>query len=364
MRLKSFTFRDNINLFIHVSVWMIFAYVLFFQYLFTCDCNPPSFFWLKQFLLLISLIFLFYFHLKYIIPRWLLNKNYGPYILITTTLLFTHLMYSRVVDRLILRISKGIYANIDMSSLDMILQQVNPFVGRAYYDKMMPIIDLLLVAIGIIIAFSKNWQVEQKRMQELEQERISAELTYLKAQINPHFFFNTLNNIYSYTLIDGDIARNAISNLSKMMRYVLYDSQNQQTTLEKEISFITEYIGLMKLRLTNNVKIDTLFETENPKVSLAPMIFLPFVENAFKHGISTIENCFIQLTLQQSFDKIQFEISNSKVNSQSPSLEKSNGIGLVNTKRRLDLLYPNQYDLKIDDSDENVYKVSLTIYTP
>lgn len=355
------SFRDHIHIYAQVFAWMILAYTLFFQYLLTCDCNPPLFFWVKQCLLMVSLIALYYIHVQVLIPKWIIHKKYTVYIFLTTAIVLVHILFSRMADRLIIRVSKGIYRDIDFTSLESVLVQINPFLGKGYYDKIMPILDLLLVAIGLILAISKKWQNEQNLRQELEQERLSAELTYLKAQINPHFFFNTLNNIYSYTLIDGDIARKAISNLSKMMRYVLYDSQGSTTTLEKEISFIEDYIGLMKLRVTDKVTIETSFQVTNKDVPIAPMIFLPFVENAFKHGISTIEECFIRIELTQEENRVKFEVVNSLL-SKRQSLDESNGIGLANTRRRLDLLYPGKHELQAEAAGE-VFEVQLKIQT-
>lgn len=353
--------KNHIQIYIQVFAWIILAYTLFFQYLLTCDCNPPVFFWVKQCLLMISLIALYYIHVQALIPKWILHKKYPAYILLTTLVVSVHILFSRMADRLIIRVSKGIYRDIDFTTVESVLVQVNPFAGKGYYDKIMPILDLLLIAIGIILAIRKKWQNEQNLRQELEQERLNAELTYLKAQINPHFFFNTLNNIYSYTLVDGDIARKAISNLSKMMRYVLYDSQGSSTTLEKEIAFIEDYIGLMKLRVTDKVQIETSFHVTNRDVPIAPMIFLPFVENAFKHGISTIEECFIHIKLNQQADLITFEVVNSLL-SKRQSLDESNGIGLANTRRRLALLYPGKHELTATAA-EDTFEVQLKIQT-
>lgn len=356
------SFRKNINIYIQFFAWIILAYTLFFQYLLTCDCNPTVLFWIKQCIIMVSLVILFYVHNRILIPKYFLNKKLSTYASLTTLYVVIHILFSRMADRLIVKISKGVYQDIDFSDTEAFLLQINPFLGKGYYDRVIPILDLLLVAIGIILAINKKWQNEQKRRQELEQERLSSELTYLKAQINPHFFFNTLNNIYSYTLIDGDIARKAISNLSKMMRYVLYDSQTNTTMLDKEIAFINDYIDLMKLRVTDKVQIRTSFEVTGKDVLIAPMLFLPFVENAFKHGISTIEECFIDIRLIYDGSNLTFEVINSLL-SKRQSLDESNGIGLVNTKRRLDLLYPDKYELIAHSTENKTFEVKLKIET-
>lgn len=356
------SFKNNIYNYIQFFAWIILGYTLFFQYLLTCDCNPTVLFWIKQCILMSSLITLYYVHAQVFIPKWIIQKKFPVYIFLTGTTVVLHILFSRMADRLIIKLGKGVFQDIDFTTFDAVMMQINPFVGKGYYDKIIPILDLLLIAIGIILTISRKWQNEQKIRQELEQERLSSELTYLKAQINPHFFFNTLNNIYSYTLIDGDIARKAISNLSKMMRYVLYDSQTHTTTLQKEVEFINDYIDLMKLRVTDKVKIETSFEVKNKEVLIAPMLFLPFVENAFKHGISTIEDCFIEIKLVQNGNNLIFEVINSLL-SKRQSLDESNGIGLANTKRRLDLLYPNKYELTAQPTENGTFEVKLKIET-
>lgn len=356
------SFRNNIHIYIQFFAWIILAYTLFFQYLLTCDCNPTMLFWIKQCIIMLSLILLFYIHNRILIPKYFLNKKLSSYISLTTLYVIIHILFSRMADRLIVKISKGVYRDVDFTHVETLITQINPFLGKGYYDRVIPILDLLLVAIGIILAINRKWQNEQKRRQELEQERLSSELTYLKAQINPHFFFNTLNNIYSYTLIDGDIARKAISSLSKMMRYVLYDSQTHTTTVDKEVAFIKDYMDLMKLRVTDKVKIETSFEVTNKDIPVAPMLFLPFVENAFKHGISTIEDCFIDIKLVQHGNNLTFEVVNSLL-SKRRSLDESNGIGLINTKRRLDLLYPQKYELIARENENGTFEVRLKIET-
>lgn len=356
------SFRKYINIYIQVFAWIILAYTLFFQYLLTCDCDPTVLFWIKQSIIMVSLVVLFYVHNRNLIPNYFLKKKIPAYISLTTILVIGQILFSRVADRLIVRVAKSVYVDVDFSNAEAFFLQINPFFGKGYYDRMIPILDLLLIAIGIILAINKKWQDEQKQRQILEQERLSSELNYLKAQINPHFFFNTLNNIYSYTLIDGDIARKAISNLSKMMRYVLYDSQNNATTLDKEIAFINDYIDLMKLRVTDKVQIETSFEIKNHDIFIAPMLFLPFVENAFKHGISTIEECFIRIKLIQNENNLFFEVNNSLLTKRQ-SLEESNGIGLANTKRRLDLLYPGKYELTAQPTENGSFEVQLKIET-
>src|SRR6185437_1701172 len=198
----------------------------------------------------------------------------------------------------------------------------------------------LVLGISTSITVMEKWQKDRLIHQEMEQDKISSELSFLKAQINPHFFFNTLNNIYALTLVNADTSRKAIHQLSRMMRYVLYDTQNATPQLSQEIAFIKDYISLMQLRLTDVVKVNLTTPAILKDMAVAPMIFLPFVENAFKHGVSATQPSNINISVGQQNAIVELKISNSIIKEQNNNLEAGSGIGLNNTRRRLDLLYP------------------------
>jgi LytS/YehU family sensor histidine kinase len=222
--------------------------------------------------------------------------------------------------------------------------------------------NLLILGISTSFALLRKWQLDTTLRLALEQAKTASELSYLKAQINPHFFFNTLNNIYALTLIDTETAREAIHRLSRMMRYVLYDTQAGTTLLSKELAFVNDYIQLMQLRLTDKVTITVDPPTPLHDTSIAPMILLPFVENAFKHGVSALHPSSIYIGIQQRQHELQIDVRNTLFADKKPSLEVSNGIGLVNTRRRLDLLYPDRYTLQIDEqTPAGEYHVHLTL---
>ena len=146
------------------------------------------------------------------------------------------------------------------------------------------------------------------------------------------------------------------------MRYVLYDTQNSTTMLSQEIAFVNDYISLMQLRLTDVVKINFTSPALLKDAAVAPMIFLPFIENAFKHGVSTTQQSFIDIAIEQESQLITLRVDNTIIKEQNNSLEQGSGIGLNNTRRRLDLLYPEKYTLLIDeDADANIYSVNLTL---
>jgi sensor histidine kinase YesM len=186
----------------------------------------------------------------------------------------------------------------------------------------------------------------------------NAQLSFLKGQINPHFLFNTLNSIYSLAVTKSDEAPSAIVKLSNMMRYTVTEVENEFVTLEKEIQFLDNYIALQKIRLGNTCYIDFKFENKNPNEKIIPMLFIPFVENAFKYGISAEEKALIQIEIINSDGALEFKIYNKKLN-KNPQ-ETSTAIGISNTKKRLDLLYLNQHNLKITET-ANTFLVDLKI---
>ena len=220
-----------------------------------------------------------------------------------------------------------------------------------------------MLGISTSITVVGRWQDEAQGRAELEQQRIGSELASLKAQINPHFFFNTLNNIYALTLLDGEQARVAIHRLSRMMRYVLYETAAGPTLLSQEVAFVQDYITLMQLRFTDRVMVAFAPPAPLLDVPLAPMLLLPFVENAFKHGVAASHTSRIAVALcQPTPETLVLEVRNTRLSVPTTDLAGSNGIGLANTRRRLDLLYPGRYRLLVTErTPENEYLVELTL---
>ena len=201
---------------------------------------------------------------------------------------------------------------------------------------------------------------DDQEMGDMRHNMMQAELDYLKYQINPHFFMNTLNNIHALIDIDSEAAKDTVIELSKMMRYVLYDSEQDSITLEKEIQFLQHYIQLMRLRYSDSVEIVVDVPESSPsQVKIPPLIFIVFVENAFKHGISYNSRSYIHISIEVSAegDRVHYTVSNSK----NPSKWKTHGgIGLDNVRKRLDLLFPKRYQLEIEDTAHH-YSVELNI---
>jgi sensor histidine kinase YesM len=211
------------------------------------------------------------------------------------------------------------------------------------------------------IALAQQWYWADKALRNAEAARVAAELGNLRSQINPHFLLNTLNNIYALTAIDQTRAQNAIQQLSKMLRHMLYDNQEQLVSLADEVQFIENYINLMKIRLPQTVDVKFEKDLENPNTKVAPLLFISLVENAFKHGISSTEPSFIHMSMTQKGNSLCVIIENSNF----PKSEKDrsgHGIGLQQVQRRLDLAYYQQYEWKKGVSDDGtVYSSTIKI---
>jgi len=233
-----------------------------------------------------------------------------------------------------------------------------PFRLIHFFNYSFTSLFLIFFSLGLRM-IERNDSIE-KRQKELEKEKLNSELAFLKSQISPHFFFNTLNNIYSLIGINSEDARNAILKLSKLMRYLLYDSEQGLSQLSSEIDFMNNYIALMRLRMSEKVKLNVGFPSRYENTTIPPLLFIPFIENAFKHGISYREKSFIDIAMEVGKEWITFTCRNSIVKHvDEPGTERS-GIGLDNVSKRLGLLYPNNHELTIDKSD-NVFHVILKI---
>ena len=204
----------------------------------------------------------------------------------------------------------------------------------------------VVLFIATSMEISSRWhQMEDERI-EMEAARKEAELANLRSQINPHFLLNTLNNIYALTAFDTEKAQKAIMELSKMLRHMLYDNQQNMVNLKEEIQFIGNYVNLMKLRLPQNVEVR--FHSNYPEpcnIQVAPLIFISLVENAFKHGVSPMEKSFIDINISAEKDLLTCEIKNSNY-PKTQQDRSGHGIGLQQVERRLNLSYPQRHTWK------------------
>ena len=229
------------------------------------------------------------------------------------------------------------------------------FMGQ--HDIIAVVILLLMMGMNIGIKLYFKQRGDRKRLEQLEKENLEQQLEYLKYQINPHFLMNTLNNIHALVDIDPEKSKQTILELSKMMRFVLYEGNKQVVPLDREIAFLQNYIQLMKLRYTDKVKITVDVPKNLPNKEVPPLMFITFVENAFKHGVSYRQASFIDIAISIGEDKLVFDCRNSRIPKED---DKHGGVGLANVKKRLELIYGNRYALDIKD-EQDTYTVKLSL---
>jgi LytS/YehU family sensor histidine kinase len=238
-----------------------------------------------------------------------------------------------------------------------------PNQGQNKSPKPIPLYANFLILAILVVGFDAGLQISM-RWANLEQEKVTIEkesvenqLAFLKNQVSPHFFMNTLNNIHALVDIDAEESKKAIIKLSNLMRHLLYDSEEKATPIKKEIEFINSYIELMKLRFSDKVKINVEIPLEIPNKSIPPLLFTSLLENAFKHGISYNKESFITINISFNEHFLNFKIKNSN---HQKIAETASGIGIENTRKRLDLIYKNKYNLTINVS-EKIYQVNLKV---
>lgn len=293
---------------------------------------------------IIPYVVIFLVHNHLIAPRYLLKKRYALYLL--TNVIFVTIVFV-IID--------FYQMNIGHVSL------YGSFTNHEVYWNILFALFMNGTNGGIKLLYQSL--LDEQQMLRLKEENLRAEMTSLKYQINPHFFMNTLNNIHALIDIDTEAAKSAVIDLSKMMRYVLYDSEREMISLSADLQFLRNYIELMRIRYTDHVQITIdAPQTLPEKVAIPPLLLIVFVENAFKHGVSYNHPSYIHISLFYADKKLTAIISNSR-NPQPTSPTRQGGIGLENVRKRLDLLYgPHGYSLDIQQEEER-YTVKLVIPT-
>ncbi|MEM6320352.1 MAG: histidine kinase [Bacteroidota bacterium] len=224
------------------------------------------------------------------------------------------------------------------------------------------LINIIVVGASTIFKIISDWVKHQRERADLQTQTMQSELRFLKSQINPHFLFNTLNNLYALTLKKSDKAPEIVIKLSEMMRYMLYECNEKRVPLSKEVKYIQNYLDLEALRQGKEVEINFDVYGEVQNQTIAPLMFIPFLENSFKHGLNHhINQGYVDIRLDVEPQTVRLRIENSKPDSVPlPEHPRSGGIGLVNVRRRLNILYPENYQLNIEN-EPNSYAVDLKL---
>lgn len=287
-----------------------------------------------------------------------------------TLIVVFYLHHFVLFDRLVLR-KKQVFYVLSIVSLFVIALGIG-YYSKSYFFTFLPEFQrdlslndfvryltwfMLVILASLGLKLLSQWNRAEQRASEIETERLRTELSMLLAQLNPHFLFNSLNTVYSLSIKKSEAAPEAVLKLSHLLRYVIEDGNNETVSLEQEVNYLHNYIDMQKLRVTANTPINFDISGNPALVNIAPLLFLPLVENAFKYGISNSEPSAINIKLNCSPQKVEFIVTNGKFEING---KRSTGIGLNNVRRRLQLLYPDSHTLEINETIE-VYSVTLTI---
>ena len=338
MKVKPFTIA------IHTLVWillLVIPYVTTDQVFNSLAPTSGVKYLLLCIILSAVLITIFYFNYFFLIPKFLLTKKYWLY--------FTSLL---LAIALVLLLSGALFIFSDFNPET--LARTNPAI-----EKIIPVIIINVLLLWLLSIASSILWAAYNRIKQTESEKLSAQIASLKSQINPHFLFNTLNNIYATALDTAPRAADMIDKLSEMMRYTMKDTQQDYVLLEDEINYINNFIELQKLRLDRIVKLEYHSLENIPALRIAPMLLVPFIENAFKHGVNSEQKSYIKIRLTMNQTEFQLSVINSKVTVQKDISERS-GLGIINTNHRLNLIYPSKHLLVINETEKE-FSVSLHI---
>ena len=221
------------------------------------------------------------------------------------------------------------------------------------------LMSAFLAGIALLVHHVRRSLVVKQQLKEEQQKRTEAELEWLKNQLNPHFLFNTLNNISSLVQIDADKAQDAIAQLSDLLRYAMYESRHETVPIQGEVDFMRNYISLMELRCNDKTEVNTHFSIVNSQMEIAPLLFISLIENAFKHGVSSSRSSKIDISLLQNNGELVFICDNTNYPKDDADRSGS-GIGLENTRRRLELMYAGRYNWE-QSLENDIYHVRITL---
>ena len=287
------------------------------------------------------LMLLFYLCYFWLIDRLWFKKQYTFFILVAVTL--------------ILCVSYSKYELFSYFALHKSKHKMPPFHAFVYFDFLS---NLLPVVFAMAIRYAqRNFSLEIAQ-KEAQAHKLQANLTQLRYQLQPHFFFNALNNIYSLIAFDPQKAQESVHSLSKLMRHFMQNSDQKQISLAEEVDFLQQYISLMQLRLTDKTTVQVDFPKQVPQLTIAPLLFISLVENAFKHGVSATTTTTLSFSLKVEGNTVIFRSENTKIPTQESLY--SSGIGIDNLKKRLTLLYPERHQYTIEEK-EGKYIAQLTI---
>lgn len=354
----------------HFLVWLGYFLLLFWFYNETSRFEPSL---LKSMLITLVQAGVFYLNLHFLLPKYFENRQYTIYGIYILIILVVSLTLFHLFDYFSFKIEIGeVLKNREMGSNPSEIDQAiprekpprgGPRVFSDFYWRHILFHGFFIVIVLFLSTIYRNIRVslqKEKESLELKSRITEAESNMLKSQINPHFLFNTLNNIYSMAQLKSDQTPKAVHRLSELLRYVIYDCNQEFVQLGQEVRYLKSYIELNLMKDENITNISYDLEPIDEHLPIAPMILIPYVENAFKHShFEDIENSWIKIMLTTTGNRLNFAISNT-IPEITKAKDKTSGIGLENVAKRLQLIYPNRHYLNFDKRD-GIFKVELII---
>lgn len=336
------------DLWIKIAGWLILAIVLLLFIPMLYPAKLPIVYHFYHLILFVVLFGVYYLNTQKIIPSILKKRINFYYVIVFFGICALVINLMRLIETefdLQAQVYKSLYPNRDFYPED----------HTSYVNYYVFFLTALVLMIGYINFLLKRWQKEENKRRQIKAEKIKAELENLKAQINPHFFFNSLNTIYALTHNDIGKSQKALLKLSEMMRYAMNEENKKVVSLREETAFIQNYLELMHYRLPKNVQLSFELTQQQQKKKIAPMILLSFVENCFKHGISTEKACFIKITT--AFENNYFVLITENDWFPKRKNQLSKGIGIKNTKKRLAIIYEDAYLLEQKIKKNRFYSI-------
>lgn len=347
--------RKKLAVLLHILAWTIF--IILPMYFLVFYSQRDSTFLYRVYMQTFVYVLIFYINYIWLIPKIFIKGSKAKYFV---TAALTILAFYLVIDV----VNTYVFTNTPQDTkIEAELNKISrdhkvPSPPRQWHIYNYLFTSSLITGFCLGLKLTDKYMENEKQRKELEKERLNSELAFLKNQISPHFFFNTLNNIYSLVQINTDDAQKSILKLSKLMRYLLYETEHGNIQLSQEIEFMKNYLDLMKLRLTQKVELKVSFPEKYTDASIPPLLFIPFIENALKHGVSYRDHSFIHIAMEADEQEIRFTCANSIFTKTEETTDS--GIGLENIKKRLNLLFPEKHKLKISQTDA-VFQVELNI---
>lgn len=332
------------SLFWHIIVWLsLTAFLLFVIH----SNNKMTLHRILVTFVLYGVINISLFYLNYLlfIPKLLNRKRYA--------------LYAIAVITAIILYGLGKYGVALCFKADILTHMKGEVTSFKQYFISTLFVSVIFLFLSVVLKFASDWFLNERIQRDLENQRLTAELAFLKSQINPHFLFNSLNSIYSLAYQQSTNTPGAILKLSEIMRYMLYECNDNKVALEKELQYLQNYIDLQKIRFGDNAFIDFKVNGEVGDQKIVPLLLIAFIENAFKHGVANDPKSPITLLIHLDGEHLNFFIQNKK---HTNNRDAAGGIGLNNVRRRLDLLYPGKYNLDIrDEIDTYTCELSLVL---